>query len=103
MQKEQANYRIDTAAKRKAYKVLGEIGIKPTDAVNMLMHNIAMFGKLPFQPSIPSYETSEITKPKIIKTEKTLENNNDNIELTNHDIIDNMFCKTRYIVKNEEA
>jgi addiction module RelB/DinJ family antitoxin len=57
MQKEQANYRIDADAKEQAYAVLGKIGIKPTDAVNMLMHHIAMFKELPFKPSIPNAET----------------------------------------------
>jgi DNA-damage-inducible protein J len=39
--------------------VLGKIGIKPTDAVNMLMHYIAMYGELPFKPRIPNAETLE--------------------------------------------
>lgn len=57
MEKEQANYRLDAAAKHKAYEVLNQIGVKPTDAVNMFMHHIAMFGELPFKPSIPNKET----------------------------------------------
>ncbi len=54
MKKEQANFRIDADAKSKAYEVLAQIGIKPTDAVNMLMRHIAMFGELPFHPRIPN-------------------------------------------------
>lgn len=57
MEKEQANFRIDADAKHKAYKVLEQMGIKPTDAVNMLMRHIAMFGELPFRPRIPNAET----------------------------------------------
>jgi len=53
----QANFRLDVGAKQKAYAVLQRIGIKPTDAVNMLMHHIAMFGELPFRPKIPNEET----------------------------------------------
>lgn len=59
MLKEQANFRIDALAKQQAYAVLRRIGIKPTDAVNMLMHHIAMFGELPFHPRVPNAETIE--------------------------------------------
>ena len=59
MSKIQANFRIDALAKQQAYAVLRRIGIKPTDAVNMLMHHIAMFGELPFHPRVPNVETIE--------------------------------------------
>ncbi|NHZ72484.1 MAG: type II toxin-antitoxin system RelB/DinJ family antitoxin [Aquificales bacterium] len=62
MSKVQANYRIDAHAKQKAYAVLSHMGIKPTDAVNMLMHHIAMFGELPFHPRVPNTETIEAMK-----------------------------------------
>jgi addiction module RelB/DinJ family antitoxin len=62
MHKEQANFRIDADAKQSAYQVLSQIGIKPTDAVNMLMHHIAMFKELPFKPSIPNEETLQTFK-----------------------------------------
>ncbi len=57
MQKEQSNFRIDAEAKMKAYEVLQQMGVKPTDAVNMLMHHIAHFKELPFKPRIPNEET----------------------------------------------
>ena len=57
MKTEQANFKLDADTKRKAYAELHRIGIKPTDAVNMLMQNVAMFGKLPFKPGIPNDET----------------------------------------------
>ena len=57
MGKEQANYRLDAEAKRKAYAVFKQIGIKPTDAVNMFIHHVAMYGELPFKPSVPNAET----------------------------------------------
>lgn len=59
MSKVQANYRIDAQTKEQAYAVLDRMGIKPTDAVNMFMHHIAMFGELPFHPRIPNAETLE--------------------------------------------
>ena len=57
MAKEQANFRLDAAAKKKAYAVFKQIGIKPTDAVNMFIHHVAMYGELPFKPAIPNAET----------------------------------------------
>ncbi|MEH6446993.1 MAG: type II toxin-antitoxin system RelB/DinJ family antitoxin [Oceanospirillaceae bacterium] len=60
MTKVQANYRIDVEVKEQAYQVLDQIGIRPTDAVNMLMHHIAMFKELPFRPSVPNAETVKV-------------------------------------------
>lgn len=59
MDKEQANYRLDSEAKRRAYAVFKQMGIKPTDAVNMFIHHVAMYGELPFKPSVPNAETIE--------------------------------------------
>lgn len=50
---EQSNYRLDKEAKAKAYAIFAQIGLKPTDAVNMFMHYVAMHGRLPFQPRVP--------------------------------------------------
>jgi addiction module RelB/DinJ family antitoxin len=57
MAKEQVNFRLDGEAKKKAYAVFKQLGIKPTDAVNMFIHHVAMYGELPFKPSIPNAET----------------------------------------------
>lgn len=62
MQREQANFRIDSDAKEKAYIVLQEIGIKPTDAVNMFMRYIAAHGELPFKPRVPNAQTLQSMK-----------------------------------------
>ena len=80
MQKEQANFRIDSAAKKQAYLVLEEIGIKPADAVNMYMHYIAAHGELPFHPRIPNYQTR-----------KTMQDTDQGIGLVNHSNSDEMF------------
>lgn len=80
MPKEQANYRINTEAKERTYAVLERIGIKPTDAVNMLMHHIAMFGELPFKPSIPNAETLQ-----------TFEDTDAGRNLTEHKNVDDIF------------
>ena len=59
MTKVQANYRIDSTEKQKAEAILQKIGLRPTDAVNMLMHHIAIYKELPFNPSIPNEETAQ--------------------------------------------
>ena len=82
MKKEQANFRVDANAKQQAYKVLNQIGIKPTDAVNMLMHHIAMFKELPFLPRIPNTETIQ-----------TFRDTDTRKNLTHHDSIDDLFSK----------
>lgn len=82
MQKEQANFRIDADAKTKAYMVLQEIGIKPTDAVNMFMRYIAMFGELPFKPHIPNEETLQ-----------TFADTDQGKNLTRYDGVDDIFKK----------
>jgi RHH-type rel operon transcriptional repressor/antitoxin RelB len=80
MPKEQANYRVDAEAKEQAYAVLERIGIKPTDAVNMLMHHIAMFGELPFKPRIPNEETLAV-----------MQDTDAGRNVTHHDSVEDIF------------
>lgn len=80
MTKIQANYRIDSEQKKQAEAVLTKIGVRPTDAVNMFMHHIAMFGELPFRPSIPNAETLKVFQ----ETEL-------GVNLTRHKNIDEIF------------
>lgn len=62
MAKEQANYRLDADAKKKAYAVFKQMGITPTEAVNMFIHHVAMYGELPFKPRVPNAETIKALK-----------------------------------------
>lgn len=62
MNKEQANFRLD--------------------AVNMFMHHIAMYGELPFKPSLPNARTLQ-----------TFANTEAGKGLTKHDIVDAIFSK----------
>jgi DNA-damage-inducible protein J len=80
MQKEQANFRLDAEAKTQAYQILDRMGIKPTDAVNMLMHHIALFGELPFQPRVPNHETIQ-----------TFQKTDAGQDLTHHRSVDDIF------------
>jgi DNA-damage-inducible protein J len=80
MHKEQANFRLDADAKAQAYQILDRMGIKPTDAVNMLMHHIALFGELPFQPRVPNHETIQ-----------TFQKTDTGQDLTHHRSVDDIF------------
>ncbi len=82
MAKIQANYRIDSEQKKQAEAVLVKIGLRPTDAVNMFMHHIAMFGELPFKPSVPNVETLQVFQETDL-----------GIGLTRHKNIDEIFEK----------
>lgn len=82
MTKEQANFRLDKDAKQEAYAVLERMGIKPTDAVNMLMHHIANFKELPFKPSVPNEET-----------QKVMSDTDEGRNLTHHENVDDIFNK----------
>lgn len=60
MPKEQVKFRVDADIKKKACQVLNRMGMRPTDAVNMLLHHIALFKELPFKPRMPNAETQEV-------------------------------------------
>ena len=70
MSKEQSNFRIDSDAKESAYKIFEQIGIRPTDAVNMFINYVAMFKTLPFKPSVPNAKTKKALKESAKKSKK---------------------------------
>ena len=80
MQKIQTNFRIDKDAKEEAFETLKQIGVSPTEAVNMFMRHIAMFKELPFKPSIPNDETLD-----------TFTKTDNDQELNHYNSIDNIF------------
>ncbi len=56
---EPTSYRIDKKAKKAAYKVFDQIGLKPSQAVNLFFHQVALKGGIPFDLTIkePNQET----------------------------------------------
>ncbi len=56
---EPTSYRIDKKAKKAAYKVFDQIGLKPSQAVNLFFHQVALKGGIPFDLTIkePNPET----------------------------------------------
>lgn len=68
MATEPTNFRLDSDAKKKAYSVFKKVGIKPAQAVNMFLYQVALQGGLPFDVKIPNTETvnamEELSKGK---------------------------------------
>jgi DNA-damage-inducible protein J len=59
MATEPTNLRLDAEAKKQAYKVFAKVGIKPAQAVNLFLHQVALQGGIPFDIKIPNADTVE--------------------------------------------
>jgi DNA-damage-inducible protein J len=56
---EPTNLRLDADIKAKAYEVFEQIGLKPTQAFNLFLRQVAIHKGLPFELKIPNAETLE--------------------------------------------
>ncbi len=59
MPTEPTNLRLDVAAKKKAYAIFSKLGVKPAQAFNMFLRQVALHNGLPFDVKIPNAETLE--------------------------------------------
>ena len=57
MSTEPTSLRLDTEAKKAAYAVFKEVGLKPAQAVNLFLRQVALQKGLPFPVSIPNADT----------------------------------------------
>ena len=57
MTTEPTNLRLDVETKKAAYAVFDEVGIKPTQAINLFLRQVVLHGGLPFEIKIPNAET----------------------------------------------
>lgn len=57
MTTEPTNFRLDPDAKVKAYAVFEKVGLKPAQAINLFLRQVAMRGGLPFEIKVPNLET----------------------------------------------
>lgn len=80
MATEPTNIRLDSEAKEQAFAIFEQIGIKPAQAINLFLRQVALRGGLPFELTIPNYETLETFK----KTDAGQ-------ELTRHKSVDSFF------------
>ena len=56
---EPTSYRIDSEAKKRAYEIFEQIGLKPSQAVNLFFHQVVIQGGIPFDLKVnePNEET----------------------------------------------
>ncbi len=59
MTTEPTNLRLDVDAKKKAYKIFAQVGLKPAQAFNLFLRQVALRGGIPFDIKIPNAETIE--------------------------------------------
>lgn len=57
MKTESTSLRLDSDAKKAAYAVFEEVGLKPAQAVNLFLRQVALHKGLPFTVSIPNDDT----------------------------------------------
>ena len=57
MTTEPTSLRLDADAKKAAYAVFEEVGLKPAQAVNLFLRQVALHKGLPFSISIPNEDT----------------------------------------------
>ncbi len=57
MATEPTNLRLDIETKKAAYAVFEEVGIKPTQAINLFLRQVVLHGGLPFEVKVPNAET----------------------------------------------
>lgn len=62
MTTEPTNLRLDSSAKKRAYKVFAKVGLKPAQAVNLFLRQVALQGGIPFDIKIPNADTFEAMK-----------------------------------------
>ena len=59
MTTEPTSLRLDAEAKAKAYAVFEQLGVKPAQAVNLFLNQVALQGGIPFEIKVPNVETIE--------------------------------------------
>ena len=57
MKTEPTSLRLDADAKKRAYKVFSKVGLKPTQAFNLFLRQVALRGGIPFDIKIPNADT----------------------------------------------
>ena len=46
---ESTTYRVDKIVKREAYEIFRQIGLKPSQAINLFLSQVALRGGIPFE------------------------------------------------------
>ncbi|MCF6284736.1 MAG: type II toxin-antitoxin system RelB/DinJ family antitoxin [Candidatus Hydrogenedentes bacterium] len=59
---EPTSLRLDTDAKKAAYAIFAKVGLKPAQAVNLFLRQVALNNGLPFSINIPNPTTRAAMK-----------------------------------------
>ncbi|NIP38267.1 MAG: type II toxin-antitoxin system RelB/DinJ family antitoxin [Candidatus Dadabacteria bacterium] len=62
MSTESTNIRLDTKTKKEAYEIFKKVGLKPAQAFNLFLKQVALRGGLPFEIRIPNTDTINAIK-----------------------------------------
>ncbi len=59
MTTEPTSLRLDSDAKKEAYAVFEQVGLKPAQAINLFLKQVALHGGIPFEIKVPNAATLE--------------------------------------------
>lgn len=57
MTTEPTSLRLDSDAKKQAYAIFEQVGLKPTQAINLFLKQVALRGGIPFDIKVPNADT----------------------------------------------
>jgi DNA-damage-inducible protein J len=57
MTTEPTSLRLDADSKKQAYAVFEQVGLKPTQAINLFLKQVALHGGIPFDIKVPNAQT----------------------------------------------
>lgn len=57
MTTEPTSLRLDVDAKKQAYAIFEQVGLKPTQAINLFLKQVALRGGIPFDIKVPNADT----------------------------------------------
>ena len=57
MTNEPTSLRLDSDAKKQAYAIFEQVGLKPTQAINLFLKQVALRGGIPFDIKVPNADT----------------------------------------------
>ena len=62
MKTEPTSLRLDAEAKKSAYAIFEQVGLKPAQAVNLFLHQVVLNKGIPFPINIPNAITQDAMK-----------------------------------------
>lgn len=57
MATEPTSLRLDSDAKKQAFMIFEQVGLKPTQAINLFLKQVALRGGIPFDIKVPNADT----------------------------------------------